>query len=342
MKKIIIICSILSVIRLIMTLGFQYEIPDIKRNGNFHQGKDQIQYFRIAKSISNGELYSSKLPVGYPLLLTLPVLIIQPDNWEELVNPVISLHSFLHIIIIFLLAWLVWIRTKNTGAVLITSALWTLLPYILYGLAFFDSDNTEAIRQAYVSTIMGFPMLSESLATLTVLLGICLFYYKQTKMFTALAGAVIGFCIVVRTQNIILPCVLSGILIYKKQFKRLFIFSIAVFILILPQLLVYLICFGNISGYTASTEHHTLFSISNFWAGIKFSLPVIMPLLAALMVNRKNELLLIALVYVLFVCSWWAFKHFPLRFLIPIIPVYLTAILSAFTGISIRQPESAH
>jgi len=336
MKKILIVCTILSVVRLIMVLGFQYEIPNIKHKNNFHQGGDQKEYFRNSKSISNRILYPSKLPIGYPLLLTLPVLIIQPDNWEELINPVIALHAFLHTIIIFLLAWLVWIKTKSTRTVIIISTLWTLLPYILYGLAFFDSDNTEAIQQSYISHLMGFPMYSESLAALTVLFGICLFYYKKTDMFTALAGAVIGYCILVRTQNIILPCILTGILFYKRQFKRLLIFSIAVFILILPQILIHLTCFGNITGYTASTEHHALFSFENFWAGIKFSIPVIVPILAAFLLNRKNELAIITLTYTLFISSWWAFKDFPLRFLIPILPVYLTAVLTAFTGRSVR------
>jgi hypothetical protein len=259
-------------------------------------------------------------------------MVFQPEDWRELISPVIALHTFLHVIIIFLLGWLVWIRTKNTKAAILISTLWTLLPYILYFFYSFDSDNTESIRYIYTSHLMGFPMLSESLSTLVVLLGFCLFYYKKTDLFTALAGAVIGFGILVRTQNAILPCVIAGILIYKMQIRRLFVFAISVFILALPQLLIYVISFGNVFGYSAATEQHALFSLNNFLGGIKFSVPVIIPLLCAVMLNKKNELAIITLAYVLFVSSWWAFKSFPLRLLIPIIPIYLTAILTIGIG----------
>lgn len=256
-RKLFYILLSLACLRIIMIVGFFCGVPYVSHEGwEFHQGGDQIEYFRVADSIVNADIERSKVAIGFPLYLAAFIAVFSADEWTDLVAPVLIVNCVFALVTIFLVGILANRLTGSTWAAAISALIWTLHPYILYAVFSFH-QNAAILRNVYVSHSMWFPMLSDPISAFLFILGLTFFYSSLQKPYcTYLCAVATGLASMIRTLNlseVIILCIFYFIL---RKHKQGIILVICVLVILIPQFIYNQYCSGNpfAVGYTPETE----------------------------------------------------------------------------------------
>jgi hypothetical protein len=334
--------SVLALLRVGMVAGFLADIPHIEHSGwQFHcGGGDHSVYFSMAKSFAELRPLHEKYPIGFPLLLTPLIIMVNARVWQDLVKPVVLFHTMLAISSIYLVGCITRMLTRKIMVSIAAALVWTIAPYLLYYCAGFF--NAQWLRNTYVSDLMWFSMLSEPSTSYLLLLGIYWYFLSlEKKYFAWMAGAVTGFAMCIRMPGVLYAAVFAGGYIAMRRFRSLSVFVLGILPVIIPQL-----CYNAIFnkgplffGYTAASENQAvLYSLAytgKFAAYLADKHPSFFALIIAagltapifilytLKPMRTCWAVLISIVYVhgLFYTTWWAFIHDFIRFTLPVIPV---------------------
>jgi hypothetical protein len=343
-RNFIIALCLVAVLRIVMIAGLFCDVPYVSHEGwEFHQGGDQIEYFRVAKSIVELEPEESKYAIGFPLILASFVAASGAGEWTDLLAPVLIFNCILSLIAIFLIGILAKLLTESTLTAIASAILWTLHPFIIYaGLSL--HRNAEILQAVHMSHSMWFPILSDPCSAFFFILGLVFFVHSiRNNVWIYPCGILVGIASLIRTPNLVEALIFGTAYLIKKKYLQGIIFGGLVAVFLLPQLAYNIFCNGNpfAFGYTAATEgYEEMFSLDYLISFVKLMtgryLFIFIPFLimaivlpASLLLYRKEKRLewaiLIALIYsyILIYGSWWAFKHFPYRFLIPVIPLVI-------------------
>ncbi len=346
-KKLITGLVVLAVVRMFMVAGFLHGVPEIRyANGQFHQGGDQGSFYGIAQSFGALQPEKGKLPLGFSLLLVPVIKTLRPDGWQDLVRPMLLVHTALALGTVFLIGFMTRRLTGSTAAGLFASGLWVFHPYMMYG-ACGLLVHTEEMRTIYISHAMWFPMLSDPSSAFFVVLGLALFFAARERPgYVVPAGLALGMAALIRTPNALVPILCCVACLLQGQGRAGVKLGLAALCMYLPQLAYNMFCNGNplAFGYTAETESYggreALFSFGYLVEYVRFAFEkytvaatglaaIGLALLAGLLYYGRTKrcewalMIMVTAAYGLIYGSWWAFKCFPYRFLIPVVPLVI-------------------
>lgn len=335
-----------------MVAGFLHGIPEIRYEGKyFHQGADQLSYFVMAKSFVDLKPVKTFFPVGFPLILTPFVIVNGANEWEDIARPVLYFHSGLAFLSIFIIGYLTFFLTGRTLISAAAAFLWAIHPYLMYA-AFGLHPNARILRTIYVDHAMWFPMLSDPSSVFFVLLATLLFFKSITqKKYVYFSALCIGTAMLIRLPNIVICGILGAGYFFKKEFSAAVKFGLCSLLVFLPQLFYNYYCYGSMfdfgseARFVADSHRITVvFGVENLIAyaqllGGKYSLFTWSMISAGLLVPftviylRKSQrfswVIITVLItgYVLFYLTWWGFKYFPYRFIMPVIPLSIIVMV---------------
>jgi hypothetical protein len=338
----------------------------------FHHGGDQLEYFDLARSLSELRVTPSRYPLGFSLFLVPFILTTNPETARSLI-PSVSLFQGLILIPLTYIIFSATIKKgfKNRYLWLITTLTLVVLPLIMWlGLALVGiplEGGDIAVR------LTGFQMLSDPLA-LTLTYGIIfLFGLASKKNHTSspyiwiTIGLLCGALTITRLSGLLLPVVILLLLILQGNHKQAVTVALLSVCFTIPQFIYNYHFFGSPlrTGYNifARNASQGFFSFINLTNGIRalassrwlpislFSLAVILFALiigsySLLRLNRKLGLLIV--LFTLLHIGFHAIFRYTwsvgglLRFMMPVYPSILLMIMSGtfFVFKSIRRKLS--
>jgi hypothetical protein len=346
--------SVLALLRIGMVAGFLMDMPHIEHSGwQFHcGGGDQALYFNMAKSFADLHPIHEKYPIGFPLLLAPLVSMYNAHVWQDLIKPVMVIHTMLAILSIYLVGYITRMVTRKISVSIICALAWILVPYVLcYFSGFF---NAPWLRNTYVSYTMWFAMLSEPSTTFFLLLNIYLYFKSLEKeSLPWLAGIIAGITISIRIASAIYVLIFAAGYMLRRKYRDAVLFIAVISIILIPQL-AYNLHFNHglfTFGYTTidatAIGREVLFSFAFTLSFINFILSfinylvsmhpfVFCSLLAFALIApvtifyafrtaryQWGVLLGLVAIHILFYSAWWAFVNDFIRYVMPIIPVVI-------------------
>jgi len=253
-----IILILLILIRTVMVLLSMQDIPHsgVKEGGWwFEPGGDEIQYFALAKPISQLNLVSSRVTLGYPLFLAPFIYLTNAQDIKDILKPIFIIQAFilfsLSIILVALIAKQLF---QNLRIATLGAGIFTFFPYIFYIIfhhlgPYYPEMGLYRGEMAFIS-LNWLQVLSDPLSAFLVFLCFFLFFRelereKPRPSFLILLGILSGFSALVRIGNILLPAVITFVCLLKKKFKEAITISSFSFLTFLPQLIYNQKFFGH-------------------------------------------------------------------------------------------------
>ncbi|MCL4390423.1 MAG: hypothetical protein M1484_00600 [Patescibacteria group bacterium] len=225
---------------------------------SFHNGGDDVTYFKLAQSFAQGNPFGCGCSIGYSLTLA-PILKLMPnmshDDFLVAVSFITSIGLFpLGQILLFEISKKMTGSTE-TGSVVVL--FWTLLPIVTFLLLKFIIHDPNAGDIS--SHLIWAQMLTEGITTMVSLLALNLFldlHKKQTISNIILFGAMSGYIFLLRITGVVAIVVFALIFIKSKKWKQLLIFLTSAFVIVLPQLIYNYTFFGSplTSGYVVNNR----------------------------------------------------------------------------------------
>ncbi|MBN1286571.1 MAG: hypothetical protein JXB47_14330 [Anaerolineae bacterium] len=155
---------------------FFFAIPSEYHHGwYFHHGGDQETYYELGASLAALAPAANKFPLGFPLLLAIPIALFRPADWQALVPLFVIVHAFvLHGLAQLLLGAITFRMTRSRRIAWLAVLVWVLLPLIYYiGLAVVHSPALAAERASHLAWVQ---MLSDPPAAFLTLLVVWLWF----------------------------------------------------------------------------------------------------------------------------------------------------------------------
>lgn len=228
------IIGILILIRTIMVFALINGVPETPWHHGWYlyHGGDQIEYFRLAYSIALFNPVSSQYPMGLPLLLVPLIYLFNATTFQDILAPGVILHSVvLFNLSIILVALITKTLFKNKLIAIISAILWTILPYLVY-----------------LTLIIINPIMADPPSVFFILLSVYLYLLskKKKEAYPIMTGISVGFSMLIRLTNMIMPIFFVFAYIYHKKYKYALYFAIATLLVFSPQL-IYNYYFYNMS-----------------------------------------------------------------------------------------------
>jgi len=215
---------------------------------------DEIHYFQLAQSFAKLSPAPNVANLGYSLFLAPIVYFTGANSPIDIAKIVFIIQAFLFFgLAIILVALISFEIFKNRKLSLIAAALFTIYPYILFvilKLADFPRWIPAFHYQMWI--VIG----ADYLSAVLLYFGFYLFIKKYNSgslnlFFASAIGAVIAAAALVRIANILYLPLIFLILIWIKKYRESIGFSLAAFLIYLPQLIYNFYFFSSpfTSGY---------------------------------------------------------------------------------------------
>jgi len=259
---------------------FAFEvIPQQYRPDNtwfwFHHGGDEYGYLEQATGIINGEMIANKYPLGFPILMLPFMWVIQPPQYDALIQPISFFWAAIMFPIGMAILGLIMRRLKQPDWVsLLAIGLFTAFPLITYyGLRLIW--NAQMAEFSAVHMIWA-QMLTEGPTTFLTLVLVYGFLRWHDADYDSqgavLLGLGAGFLVMIRYNAAVIPFAIAFLCLYQRQWRALIIFCICVLIGFIPQAIYNVHFFGSplTTGYTVLDElpPEGLFSLTYFFDAI--------------------------------------------------------------------------
>lgn len=293
----------LVILRFLMVFLLMNNIPftDMQAGGfrpNFGGSyfPDEVHYFELAQSFAKFSPVANVANIGYPLFLAPIIYFTGAIGPEDIAKIVFIIQAFLFFSLAIILVALISFEVlKNRKSALLAAALFTVYPYILFiilKLANFPRAIPAFHYQMWIT------IGADYLSAILLYFGFYIFIKKYNSetlniASTATIGALIAAAALTRVANILYLPLIFLVLLWLKKYWGSIAFSIAAFIIYLPQWIYNLYFFGSpltygyriqeLSGHGLETKIlGGWFSINNvyiFFEKIWLNLPILILIL---------------------------------------------------------------
>lgn len=245
----------LILLRFLLVFLLMNNIPftDIQDNGfrpNFSGSyfPDEINYFNLAKSLVNFSPIVNVANIGYPLFLAPIIYFTNAHNPVDIVKIIFIIQAFiffsLAIVLVGLISFEIFSKRKLA---LLAAAIFTIYPYIFYGIL--KLANFSRIAPAFHYQ-MWINIGADYLSAVLIYFGFYLFIkkFKQNNLNligVAVIGALISVAALVRVVNIFYLPLIFIFLIWLKKYRASISFGITAFLVYLPQWIYNFYFFGS-------------------------------------------------------------------------------------------------
>ena len=221
-----------------MAIALLYGFP---QKGNYQGGYfylgDEDEYFRLAFSLSRFNPVDSYRTLGFPILLLPFIWLSQAKSHSQLFLPVAIFHAcILAPISIVLIALIAKKLTQDIKAALISSALWTFFPYLVYLFVHTSTSFCKDVPAQRMTCQMWLQALSDPPSTFLVLMAIYAFIIslgRKNIIYPFFTGLSFALAILVRPGNIGLATLFLSFYLFKRRLKHLILFiSSSIFVAI--------------------------------------------------------------------------------------------------------------
>ena len=209
---------------------------------------DEVHYFELAKSLAKFSPVANVANVGYPLLLAPIIYFTGATGPENIAKIVFIIQAFLFFgLAIILVALISFEIFKNRKLALLTAALFTIYPYILFFIL--KLANFPRIIPAFHYQ-MWINIGADYLSAVLLYFGFYLFIKKYNSgglnlFFASAVGAVIAAAALARVANILYLPLIFLILTLLKKYRESIGFGFAAFLVYLPQWIYNFYFFGS-------------------------------------------------------------------------------------------------
>jgi len=355
----------LIVLRFVLVFLLMNNIPftDMQMNGfrpsfSGSYWPDEIHYFQLAQSFAKFSPVANVANIGYPSFLAPIVYLTGAAGPEDIAKIVFIIQAFLFFGLAIVLVGLISFEIlKNRKLALGAAALFTVYPYILFGILKL-ADFPRAIPAFHYQ--MWINIGADYLSAVLLYAGFYLFIkkYNDNKLnfLSAVAtGALLSFAALTRVANILYLPLIFLILIWLKKYRESIAFGAASFLIYLPQWIYNFYFFGSpftygyriqeLSGHGLETKIiGGWLSLNNFYIffeKIWLNLPIliwILPIIAAILIlgflnifKKEKKSAVILGFWVLLNIGFYIFfvaSQSQLRYFIPSIPPLIILFIS--------------
>ena len=370
----------LVILRFILVFLLMNNIPftDMRLGGfrpNFTGSyfPDELNYFNLAKSFAKFSPIPNVANLGYPLFLAPIVYLTGANSPIDIAKIVFTIQAFLFFsLAVVLVALISYEILRKKSLALVAAALFTIYPYIL--LVILKLANFPRFIPAFHYQMwnnIGADYLSAVLLYSGFYLFIKKFNESKISILSAAAiGALLGVAALTRVVNILYLPLIFLVLIWLRKYKESISFSVASFLVYLPQWVYNFYFFGSpftygyriqeLSGHGLETKIlGGWLSINNvyiFFEKILLNIPLLIWILPVLIVilalgfwrlfspsgrsaeagKSEKHLAIIILFWALLNVGFYLFfvdAQSQLRYFIPSIPPLIILFLSGLKGI---------
>ena len=355
----------LVILRFVLVFLLMNNIPftDMQMNGfrpsfSGSYWPDEIHYFQLAQSFAKFSPVANVANIGYPSFLAPIVYLTGAAGPEDIAKIVFIIQAFLFFGLAIVLVGLISFEIlKNRKLALGAAALFTVYPYILFGILKL-ADFPRAIPAFHYQ--MWINIGADYLSAVLLYAGFYLFIkkYNDNKLnfLSAVAtGALLSFAALTRVANILYLPLIFLILIWLKKYRESIAFGAASFLIYLPQWIYNFYFFGSpftygyriqeLSGHGLETKIiGGWLSLNNFYIffeKIWLNLPIliwILPIIAAILIlgflnifKKEKKSAVILGFWVLLNIGFYIFfvaSQSQLRYFIPSIPPLIILFIS--------------
>ena len=245
----------LVVLRFLMVILLINDIPftDMRDNGfrpNFGGSyfPDEVHYFELADSFAKFSPVANVANIGYPLFLAPIIYFTGAVGPEDIAKIVFIIQAFLFFgLAIILVALIAKEIFKNGKLALLAALIFTLYPYLLFGVL--KLANFARIIPAFHYQ-MWINIGADYLSAVLLYFGFYLFIKKYNSgglnlFFASAIGAVIAAAALTRVANILYLPLIFLILTLLKKYRESIGFGLAAFIVYFPQWVYNFYFFGS-------------------------------------------------------------------------------------------------
>ncbi|OGD25313.1 hypothetical protein A2819_00320 [Candidatus Azambacteria bacterium RIFCSPHIGHO2_01_FULL_40_24] len=247
--------AVLVVLRFLMVILLINDIPftDMRDNGfrpNFGGSyfPDEVHYFELADSFAKFSPVANVANIGYPLFLAPIIYFTGAVGPEDIAKIVFIIQAFLFFgLAIILVALIAKEIFKNGKLALLAALIFTLYPYLLFGVL--KLANFARIIPAFHYQ-MWINIGADYLSAVLLYFGFYLFIKKYNSgglnlFFASAIGAVIAAAALTRVANILYLPLIFLILTLLKKYRESIGFGLAAFIVYFPQWVYNFYFFGS-------------------------------------------------------------------------------------------------
>ena len=343
---------------------------------------DEIHYFQLAQSFAKLSPAPNVANLGYPLFLAPIVYFTGAAGPEDIAKIVFIIQAFLFFSLAIILVGLINFEIlsagggsafggKNRKLSLLAAGLFTVYPYILFGILKL-ADFPRAIPAFHYQ--MWIVIGADYLSAILLYSGFYLFIKKFNDnklgfLSAAIIGALIAAAALTRVANILYLPLLFLILLWLKKYRESISFSFAAFLIYLPQWIYNFYFFGSpftygyriqeLSGHGLETKIlGGWFSFNNvliFFERVWLNLPAliwILPILILILIlgfwklfKQEKHLAIILGFWALLNIGFYIFfvdAQSQLRYFIPSIPPLIILFILALPPKAGTMPVRTH
>ena len=219
---------------------------------------DEVNYFNLAQSLAKFSPIVNVANLGYPLFLAPIVYLTGAADPVGVTKAVFIIQAFLFFGLGIILIGLIGLEIfsavggssfggKQRKLSLVAAALFTVYPYILYGIL--KSVNFPRVIPAFHYQ-MWFLIAADYLSAILVYFGFYLFIKRYNAgginlVFASAIGVIIAAAALARVANILYLPLIFLILIWLKKYRASIGFGVAAFLVYLPQWIYNFYFFGS-------------------------------------------------------------------------------------------------
>lgn len=210
---------------------------------------DEVNYFNLAQSLAKFSPVTNVANIGYSLFLAPIVYLTGAIGPEDITKVVFIIQAFLFFGLAIILTGLIGLEIfKRRTPALIAASLFTVYPYILYGILKL-ADFPRAIPAFHYQ--MWILIAADYLSAILVYFGFYLFIKRYNTsgginlIFASAIGAIIAAAALTRVANILYLPLIFLILIWIKKYRASIGFGVAAFLVYLPQWVYNSFFFGS-------------------------------------------------------------------------------------------------
>ena len=307
--------AMLIVLRFLLVILFMNNIPftDMQEGGfrpNFGGSywPDEVHYFELAQSFANFSPVANVANIGYPLFLTPIVYFTGAAEPEDIAKIVFIVQAFLFFSLAIILVALISFEIfKNRKLALIAAAVFAIYPYVLFlilKLADFPRPIPAFHYQMWI--IIG----ADYLSAILLYFGFYLFIKKYNSgdlslFFASAVGAIIAAVALTRVANILYLPLIFLVLIWLRRYWASIIFSVAAFLIYLPQWIYNFYFFGSPLTYGYRIQELSGHGLETKIIGGWFSLNNVAVFFEKIWLNLPILIWILPIVIVILILGFW-------------------------------------